>query len=69
VQARGGEALLPVALLPVALPILLATVKATTALFNDAPISEWSSWLPIIAAIDVFYTVVCVAVFRYVVEE
>jgi heme exporter protein B len=69
VQARGGEALLPVALLPVALPILLAAVRATTALFNDAPYNEWSSWLPIILAINVFYTVVCVAVFRYVVEE
>lgn len=69
VQARGGEALLPVALLPVALPILLAAVRATTSLFNDAPFSEWSSWLPIIAAIDIFYTVACVVLFQYVVEE
>lgn len=69
VQARGGEALLPVVLLPVALPILLAAVRATTQLFDAAPISDWASWLPIILAIDVFYTLVSLSVFRYVIEE
>lgn len=69
VQARGGEALLSVVLLPIALPILLAVVRATTQLFENAPVSEWASWLPIIIAIDVFYTIVSLMVFRFVVEE
>lgn len=69
VQARGGESLLPVALLPVALPILISVVQATTGIFEGSPRGDWASWLPVILAIDVFYTVVCVVVFRFVVEE
>lgn len=69
VQARGGESLLPVALLPVALPILISVVQATTGIFEGSPRGDWSAWLPVLMAINVFYTVVCLIVFRFVVEE
>ncbi|XWX02767.1 heme exporter protein CcmB [Aggregatilineales bacterium SYSU G02658] len=69
VQARGGESLLPVALLPVALPILISVVQATTGIFEGSPRGDWSSWLPVLMAINVVYTAVCLAVFRFVVEE
>jgi heme exporter protein B len=69
VQARGGEALLPIALLPVALPILLSAVRATTGIFNDAPISDWGTWIGFIIAVDIFYSVVCFLAFEYVVAE
>jgi heme exporter protein B len=69
VQARGGEALLPIALLPVALPILLAAVRATTSILNNGAVDDWGIWVGVILSIDVFYSVVCFGVFHYVVEE
>lgn len=69
VQARGGEALLPVVLLPVVLPILLATVRATTGILNGVPVNDWIGWFPIVLLIDVFYSAACIWAFAYIIEE
>jgi heme exporter protein B len=69
VQARGGEALLPVALLPIVLPIVIGMVRATTGVLNDAPAEEWVGWIPIVVLIDAVYTVISAVVFGYIVEE
>ncbi len=68
-QARGGEALLPIVLLPVALPVIMASVRATTGILTGAPIADWEGWLPIMAGIALFYSVVCAFAFAFVVEE
>lgn len=69
VQARGGEALLPVALLPIVLPIIIGVVRATTGVLNGAPADEWAGWIPVVLVIDVVYTVISVFAFSYIVEE
>ncbi|MCU0512776.1 MAG: heme exporter protein CcmB [Anaerolineae bacterium] len=69
VQTRAREALLPIALLPVALPLLLAAVKATTAILNNVPFADWGTWAQILLVIDVVYLVVCVLAFEYVIED
>jgi heme exporter protein B len=44
VQTRARESLLPIVMLPVALPLLIAVVRATTAILGDAPLEDWIAW-------------------------
>jgi heme exporter protein B len=69
VQTRAREALLPIVLLPVVLPILLAAVKATTGITSAAPIADWQIWIQILAIVALIYLVLCVLLFAYVIEE
>jgi heme exporter protein B len=69
VQTRAREALLPIALLPVALPLLLAAVRATTANISNVEFEQWNSWLYILLLIDLVYVAVSALVFDYVIEE
>lgn len=68
-QARAREALLPVLMLPMALPIILAVVRSTTGILTAAPLSTWGSYPQIAVAIDVIYLVLCFLLFDFVVEE
>ena len=67
VQTRAREALLPIALLPLALPFLLTAVRATRGVLNGAP--DWQVWLQLLAGITVIYVVLCLLLYGYVVEE
>lgn len=69
VQARAGEALLPIALLPVVLPIIMAVVRATNGVLSNAPVNDWIGWFPILLLINVVYSMVCIVTFGIVVEE
>lgn len=69
VQTRSREALLPIVMLPVVLPILLAAVRGTTGIINDAPISDWLTWPQVLGVVNVIYVVLCFSMFRFVVEE
>lgn len=68
-QARAREALLPIALLPVVLPILLTAVRASRGILAGAPPDEWLGWYQILFGINLIYLVVCWLAFDYVVEE
>jgi heme exporter protein B len=69
VQTRAREALLPIVMMPIALPILLAAVRATSGILSNAPAETWSAWLAILAALDVIYLTMCYLLFEFVVEE
>jgi len=69
VQTRSREALLPIVMLPVILPLLLGAVRATNGIANDAPINDWMLWPQVIAVVDVIYLVLCYVTFPYVIEE
>lgn len=66
-QTRAREALLPIALLPLALPFLLTAVRATKGVLNGAP--EWQVWLQLLAGITVIYVILCLLLYGYIVEE
>lgn len=69
-QTRSrGEALLPIVMLPVILPLLLAAVKATTGIVNDAPVNEWISWPQILLVVDMIYLGLCFMSFEFIIEE
>lgn len=69
VQTRARESLLPIVMLPVALPVLLASVHASTAVLNNAPIDDWIAWPQLLAVIDVIYLTLCFLLFEYVIES
>jgi len=58
----------PVLLLPVQVPVLLATVKATEAVLLGEPLGAVAHWLKLLAAADVVYVAVGVLTFDFVLE-
>lgn len=69
VQARAREALLPIVMMPVVLPLLMAAVRASTGILNASAQNDWLQWTTIVAVLDVIYVVMCFLLFEYVVEE
>jgi len=60
--------LFPVLLLPVQVPVLLATVKATEALLLGEPLGAVGHWVKLLLAADVVYVVVSLLTFDVVLE-
>ncbi len=69
VQTRSRESLLPIVLLPLALPVLLSVVRASTAVLSGAALDTWVAWPQILAVVDLIYLVLTSLLFEYVVEE
>lgn len=69
VQARTRDILLPILLFPVALPVLMASVKASTGFLQALPMTEIQPWLNLLIVYDIIFTAVAFMVFDYVVEE
>jgi heme exporter protein B len=69
VNTRAREILLPVLLFPIAIPILLAAVKATGALINEGTFASAQSWIRILTGFDIIFLVISSLLFEYVVED
>ncbi len=69
VQARTRDILLPILLFPVAIPLLLAAVQASSGFLSAASWQEIAPALNILVAYDVIITACAFMVFDYVVEE
>lgn len=69
VQTRARESLLPIVMLPIVLPLVLAAVRATTGILSETPDIEGVTWLQILAALDAIYVGICFILFAYVIEE
>jgi heme exporter protein B len=65
---RARELLFPVLLLPVQVPVLLATVKATEAVLAGEPLAAVGQWLGLLVAADVVYVTVGILTFDAVLE-
>ena len=69
VQARTRDVLLPILLFPVAIPLLVAAVKASQGFLDPSPANDVVPWLNLLLVYDVIFTAVAFMVFDYVVEE
>lgn len=69
VQTRARESLLPIVMLPIALPVVLSAVRATTNILTENPLEDWFAWVQILVVVDVVYLVLCFLLFEYVIEE
>lgn len=69
VQTRTRDVLLPILLFPVAVPVLLASVKASGGLIEGATFAEILTPFNLLLAYDVIFIAVAFMVFDFVVEE
>jgi len=69
VQTRARESLLPIVMMPIALPVILGAVRATTSILNEIPLEDWIAWPQILLVVDIVYLVVCFFLFEYVIED
>ena len=69
VQARTRDMLLPILLFPVALPVLIAAVKASAGYLGGLPMEEITPWLNLLGVYDVIFITVAFMVFDFIVEE
>jgi heme exporter protein B len=69
VQTRTRDVLLPILLFPVAIPVFIAAVKASSGFLQGIEIAEIQPWLTLLVTYDVIFTAVAFMLFDYVVEE
>ncbi len=69
VHARGREMLLPVVLLPVALPLIMAAVNGSRGVLAGELPESWALWPAVLLAYDIVFAAVAYMLFDYVVEE
>jgi heme exporter protein B len=68
-QARARQALLPLLLFPLVVPVLLAAVKATSLVILGDPMGQLGPWAKLLAAFCVIQFSLCGLLFGRVVED
>ncbi len=69
VNTRAREVMLPLLFLPAVVPVVIAAVEASAAALGGGGTREVLRWLPLLAAYDAGFVVVCAFAFHFVVEE
>jgi heme exporter protein B len=69
VNTRAREVLLPILLLPVIVPVLIAGVRVTGGILDGETLGELSNWLQLLIVFDVLYLAASFLTFDFVVEE
>jgi heme exporter protein B len=69
VQTRTRDVMLPILLFPVAVPVIIATVKASVGILTAADWSDIALWFNMLIVYDVIFLAVATMVFDYVIEE
>lgn len=69
VNTRTREVMLPLLLLPVIVPIILASVQALNVYILGHDVADAGKWLKLLASFDIIFTVVVFAVFDFIVED
>jgi len=67
-RLRGREALLPLLLFSLVVPVVLASVRATTGLLEGLPLGEVASWWQLLLVFDVVYVTASALLFPVVLE-
>ena len=68
-QTRARQTLLPLLLFPLVVPVLLASVKATSLLLLGDPMGQLRSWTVLLVCFDAIHWSVCGLLFDRVVED
>lgn len=69
VHTRARDVMLPIILLPVTIPLVLAAVRASRVVLDGRAVSELLPWLGVLVAFDLVMLTVAYLTFDYVVEE
>jgi heme exporter protein B len=68
-RSRAREVLLPLLLFPMLVPVLLASVEATTALLQGDPMGEAGRWIRLLVSFDIVFLGASILAFGAVIEE
>ncbi len=69
VHTRARDVMLPIILLPVSVPLVLAAVRASRVVIDDRALSEFWPWAAMLLAYDVILITVSFLTFDFIVEE
>jgi heme exporter protein B len=69
VRLRAREVMLPLLMLPVIAPLLLAAVRATAAALGGDPFGELAAWLQLLAGYDLVMLLAGAAGYGFLLEE
>ncbi len=69
VHTRARDVMLPIILLPVTIPLVLAAVRASRVVLDGRDMSELLPWVGMLVAFDLVMMTVAYLTFDYVVEE
>lgn len=69
VRLRAREVMLPLLMLPIVAPLLLAAVKATATALSGDPLGELGAWLQLLAAFDIVMLVVGAGTYGFLLED
>jgi heme exporter protein B len=69
VHIRAREVMLPILLLPLAVPVMIAAVEATRGALNGLPLSLYGNWLQLLAVFDVVFTVLSFWAFEWIIDS
>jgi len=69
VRMRAREVMLPLLMLPVVAPLLLASVKATAAAVSGNPLGDLAAWLQLLLVFDIVMVVAGAATYGHLLEE
>ncbi len=68
-NTRMREVMLPVLMLPIMVPVIIAAVKATVCLLSGGSQTDFLFGIRLIGVFDAIFLVVAIVVFDYIVEE
>ncbi len=68
-KVKRGEALLSILLFPVATPLIISAVKATTAALEGKEMASYSNWIMITVGFDIIFFFGSILLFEYIIEE
>ncbi|HJS57329.1 MAG TPA: heme exporter protein CcmB [Vicinamibacteria bacterium] len=68
-QARSRQTLLPLLLFPMVVPVLIASVKATSLLLTGDPMGQLRPWTLLLVSFDAIHWSLCGLLFGRVVED
>lgn len=66
---KTREIMLPILLYPLAIPVIIASVKITGMMLHGKSLESGMTWLNLLIAFDIIFIVTSFMVFEYVIEE
>jgi heme exporter protein B len=68
-RARARELLLPLALFPLMIPVILATIRCMESVLRIGTLDDAAPWLRLLLGFDVIFLTVGVLIFDWVIES
>jgi heme exporter protein B len=68
-QTKSKDLMLPILLLPINLPILIAAVEMTHIISGEFVFTDLTNWLVVLVGFDLIYLVICPWIFGIILDE